>query len=124
MKDPVLASRVFGVYLAIAGTAFAVAPDAVLPLLGFPVPTDAWIHLVGLLTAILGMYFVYCARPEMRRFFVATVIARCMFFTGIVAFALGGLVSPLLVSFGVVDLIGAAWTLVALQASRTVGPVR
>ena len=118
MRDPVLASRVFGVYLASSGTGFFLAPGLILPLLGLPAATDGWIRIVGILTAILGMYFLYCAAPEQRRFFQATVIARLMFFTGVLALVVLGLAPPLLVLFGLVDLAGAAWTALALRATR------
>lgn len=118
MKDPVLASRVFGVYLAMSGLGFFVAPGTILPLLGLPPPTDVWIHLVGILTTILGMYFVYCAAPDQRRFFQATVIARLMFFSGVASLVVLGVAPSLLVLFGLVDLAGAAWTQLALHATK------
>lgn len=118
MRDPVLASRVFGVYLAAAGMGLAVVPGVLLPLLGLPAPTEAWIRVVGILTAILGMYFLYCAAPDQQRFFKATVIARLMFFTGIATLVVSGIASPILLLFGLVDLLGAAWTLFALRATR------
>lgn len=117
LNDPVLASRVFGVYLTSAGAGFLVAPGVILPLLGMPAPTDLWIRVVGILTAILGMYFVYCAASDQRRFFQATVIARLMFFAGVAALVLLGLAPPLLLVFGAVDLAGAAWTQLALRAT-------
>lgn len=118
MNDPVLASRVFGAYLALNGLGFFVAPATLLPLLGLPAPTDGWIRIVGLLTLILGMYFTYCAQPGQRRFFQATVIARLLFFSGVVALVLTGQAPALLALFGLVDLAGAAWTQRALRATR------
>lgn len=118
MSDPVLASRVFGVYLTVAGVCLFLVPGIVLPLLGLAAPTEVWIRIVGLLTGILGMYFLVCARADQRRFFQATVIARLMFFSGVVALILSGSAPPLLVLFGVADIIGAAWTLFALRRSR------
>jgi hypothetical protein len=115
MNDPVLASRVFGAYLALAGAGFFAAPGILLPLLGLPAPTDVWIRVVGILTAILGMYFVYCAQASQRRFFQATVIARLMFFGGVGTLVALGLAPPLLVLFGLVDLAGAGWTQLALR---------
>ena len=94
------------VYLAGAGIGFFVAPGVIVPLLGLPAPTEVWIHVVGILTAILGMYFVYCAAPEQRRFFQATVIARVMFLTGVASLVVLGIAPPLLVVFGGVDLAG------------------
>jgi hypothetical protein len=120
VKDPVLASRVFGVYLAVTGVGFFVAPGALLPFLGLPPPSDVWIHNGGLLTAILGMYFLFCARQEQRRFFQATVIARLMFFSGVLLLVALGRAPLLLAAFGVVDVAGALWTELALRA--TAGP--
>lgn len=118
MNDPVLASRVFGVYLLASGASFAAAPGTVLPLLGLAAPTDAWVRIVGLLSAILGMYFLYCARADQRRFFQATVIARLIFFSGVTTLAIAGLAPTLFVGFGVVDLVGAGWMQLALRATR------
>lgn len=118
LKSPVVASRVFGVYLLGSGASFALVPGVALPMLGLGASTDVWVRVVGLLSAILGMYFLYCALPDQRRFFHATVIARVIFFTGITTFAIAGLASPVFVLFGIVDLLGAAWMLFALHSTR------
>ena len=65
------------------------------------------------------MYFVYCARADQRRFFQATVIARLMFFSGMVSLVLLGMAPPLLVAFGIVDVAGAIWTQATLRATRS-----
>jgi len=117
MSNPARSITVFGIYLAIAGLAFAFAPNMVLPLFGFPTTTEVWIRLVGLLTAILGMYFLYSVRHDDRHFFRATVFARLIFFAGVTLFVILGFASPLLIAFGLVDLAGAAWTWLALRAS-------
>jgi hypothetical protein len=108
----------FGVYLSIAGLSFIFIPNIVLPLFGFPTTTEVWIRLVGLLTAILGMYFLYSVRHDDRHFFSATLYARLMFFVGVTLFVIFKLGSPLLIIFGLVDLAGAAWTWSALRASK------
>jgi hypothetical protein len=124
LGDPVLASRVFGAYLAVAGAGLLVAPGVLLPLMGLPVPGDAWIRVVGLLTGILGLYFLALARPGERRFFQATVLARLVFFTGVLALWLFGHAPATLLAFGLADLAGAAWTQLALARSAAGGPVR
>lgn len=118
LDDPVLASRTFGVYLGLNGLAFFFAPGLMLPLLGLAAPTDEWIRVVGLLTLILAMYFTWVAQPGERRFFQATVIARVMFFTGVLGLVIVGRVPVLLSVFGLVDLAGAGWTQYALQRTR------
>ncbi len=118
MKNPVLTMIVFGVYLLATGLGFVLAPNLLLPLFGFPATTEVWVRIVGLLSTILGMYFLYLARSDQRRFILATVYARLIFFTGVTAFALLGFGSPILVAFGLIDLAGAAWTWLALRATQ------
>lgn len=117
MSNPARSILVFGVYLALAGLAFILIPNVVLPLLGLATTTEVWIRITGLLTAILGMYFLYSVRYDDLHFFRATVIARLMFFSGVTLFAILGWGSPLLIAFGLVDLAGAAWTWLALRAA-------
>jgi hypothetical protein len=106
---------VFGIYLSIAGLSFIFMPNLILPLLGFAATTEVWIRLVGLLTAILGMYFLYSVRYDDRHFFRATLYARLIFFSGVTLLVVLRLGSPLLLLFGLVDLAGAAWTWTALR---------
>lgn len=117
MSNSARSILVFGIYLAVAGLSFFIAPNMVLPLMGFPITTEVWIRLMGLLTAILGMYFLYSVRHDDRHFFRATIIARLIFFTGVTALVTFKLASPLLVAFGLIDLAGAAWTWSALRTA-------
>lgn len=117
VNNPVLASRVFGVYLLLSGLLFGLVPALALPMLGLPAPTEVWVRVVGLLSAILGMYFLYCAVPDQRRFFQATVFARLIFFSGVFALFLVGLAPPIFLLFGTVDLLGAGWMQWALRSS-------
>jgi len=118
MKNPVLSMIVFGAYLLGTGLGFVLIPNLLLPLFGLPTTTEVWVRIVGLLSAILGMYFLYLARPDQRRFMQASVYARLIFFTGVTAFALLNFGSPLLIAFGLIDLAGAAWTWLALRATQ------
>ncbi|MGH2619626.1 MAG: hypothetical protein ACRDHG_03515 [Anaerolineales bacterium] len=122
MSNPARSITVFGVYLALAGLSFIFTPNIVLPLFGFPTTTEVWIRLVGLLTAILGMYFLYSVRHDDRDFFRATIYARLIFFIGVTLFAILGWGTPLLIGFGLVDLAGATWTWLALRSARP-GPL-
>lgn len=109
---------VFGIYLSLAGLSFIFIPNLVLPIFGFPTTTEVWIRLVGLLTAILGMYFLYSVRRNDQHFFRASVYARLIFFIGVTLLVLFKLGSPMLILFGLVDLAGAAWTWSALRSSK------
>jgi len=118
MKNPALSITVFGVYLLVNGLGFVSIPNLLLPVFGFATTTEVWVRILGLLTVILGMYFLYLARPDQRRFMQASVYARLIFFTGVTAFALLKIASPMLVAFGLIDIAGAAWTWLALRATH------
>jgi hypothetical protein len=117
MSNPANSVKFFGVYLVLVGLLFFFVPNSILPLLGFATTTEPWIRLTGLLTGILGMYFLYGARHNDFAFFRTTVYARVTFFVGVTALVLFGWASPLLIAFGLVDLAGAAWTWSALRKS-------
>jgi hypothetical protein len=115
MSRAALSIRVFGFYLGLAGTALFAVPNSVLPLLGLQTTTEVWVGLVGLLTFILGFYFLYSVRYQDVSFFRATVVARLIFFTGVTLLVLRADASPRLLAFGLVDLAGATWTWLALR---------
>ena len=107
---------VFGIYLFLSGISFVFLPNVILPLFGFPVTTEVWIRLAGLLVLILGIYFLYSVRHNDRIFFRVTIYGRLIFCAGVIMFATAGWGSPTLVIFGLVDLAGAAWTWLSLRA--------
>jgi hypothetical protein len=116
MSNPARSVLVFGIYLIISGLSFIFIPNLVLPLFGFIPTTEVWIRMVGLLAAILGMYFLYSVRHDDRLFYRVTIYGRLIFFTGVTLFALLGWGSPVLILFGLIDLAGAAWTWLSLRA--------
>jgi hypothetical protein len=110
VNSPARSIMVFGLYLLLSGLSFIFIPNLLLPLFGLATTTEVWIRIVGLLAAILGGYFLNSVRHNDRIFFRATIFARLAFFTGVTAFVITGVASPLLLAFGLVDLAGAAWT--------------
>ena len=108
---------VFGIYLVAIGLGFLVAPNMPLGLFGFPATTEPWIRVVGLLLLILAYYYIQTARNELTGFFRYTVHARSAVIVVFAAMVLLGLAQPMLIMFGVVDLLAAIWTASALRAS-------
>lgn len=115
MSNAARSITVFGIYLAAIGLGFFFVPNLILPLLGFATTGEVWIRLTGLLTAILGMYFLSSVRHNDAAFFRATIYARLIFFAGVAMLVILGWASPLLIAFGLLDLAGAAWTWRALN---------
>ena len=65
---------------------------------------------------MIGIYAWVEAKHEDKSFLVTSAYTRFLVFTAFTTFAVIGLASPMLVLFGVVDLVGGAWTHFALKA--------
>lgn len=114
---------VFGLYLVVLGAALIAVPNLLLGAFGLPPTREVWIRVVGVLVLCLALYYIESGRHGLEAFFGLTVLARAFVFVSFVAFAVLGLVQPVLVLFGAVDLLGAVWTAVAMGRSRR-GPSR
>ena len=108
---------VHGIYLVLSGLSLIIAPNLVFSLLGIPATREVWIHVVGVLTLILGGYFIQAARKEVIEFMRWTVYARVTFMSFCIIFVLAGSSGPVLLLFGLLDLLGAIWTALALRSS-------
>lgn len=107
---------VFGIYLIVIGLGFLIMPNPILGLFGMPATSEVWIRIMAVLLLILAYYYMQAARLEMKDFFRFTVHARAIVLPVFVAFVLLKLAEPTLIGFGVVDLLGAIWTGLALRA--------
>lgn len=116
MSRAAFSAKVFSVYLFIVSTVVVIAPNLLLSLFGLPPTSEVWIRIVGVLAFNIGIYAWSAAAHEDRNFLVASVVTRVVFFAAVTAFAVLGLASPILVLFGVTDLLGGIWTHCALKA--------
>ena len=114
MKSPVLSIKVFGTYVVVTGLGLLLIPDLWLAPFGFPPPTEIWVRVLGLVAGVLGFYYWASALANARSFFVASVYGRCIFCAGCIGLVLFAAAPWQIIIFGVVDLVGAAWTKVAL----------
>lgn len=108
---------VFGVYMVVPGIALLVIPNVLLSLFGIAATSEVWIRIVGVLVVLLAFYYIQAAREELTDFFRLTVYTRASIVVFFVAFVLLGLAEPILALSGVVDLLGAIWTQLALRSS-------
>lgn len=106
---------VFGIYLVGLGAALISVPNVILSLFALPETGDVYIRIVGVLLLVLAFYYILSARKEMTDFFLWTVYARASIIFFFTAFVLLDLVKPVLILFGVVDLLAAVWTGLALR---------
>ena len=105
----------FGIYVMAAGLMLIIVPDLVAKIFLLDPPTDAWARLFGLIAAILGFYYMYCARAEATGFFRATIYGRPAGIFVVSAFVMLGYFKPGIILVGAIDLAGAIWTWWALR---------
>ena len=122
MSKSAFSMFVFGLYVAVIGIIMIVAPNFLLNAISRTSTNEVWIRVVGMLLFYLGFYYTQAARKEMTDFFRWTVYTRSTVIVFFAAFVLLGFARPPLVVFGVVDLLGAIWTGLALRSERTISP--
>ena len=110
MNASALSVFVFGIYLIVVGIGFIFMPNTVLPMFKFPKTNEPWIRVIGLLSALLGFYYIVAAQNDLTAFFWATVVGRAGIFVGLILLVVTRKAPPMLILFGVVDLAGSTWT--------------
>ncbi|MGO9389285.1 hypothetical protein [Rhodoblastus sp.] len=115
MSKAAASIKYFSYYMFGVGLILLFAPNFLLAIFGFPETEEVWIRVVGLLAFLIGVYYFVAAREGLRVFFLWTVPTRISVFVVFTAFVLLGLVKPMLMLFGVIDLVGATWTYFALR---------
>ena len=107
---------VFGIYLIVIGLGFLLMPNTVLDLFGFPTTTEPWIRVVAMLLLLLAYYYIQTARDGNKTFFRFTVHTRAFVIVFFVVFVILDIAPPTLILFGIVDLLAALWTGLALRS--------
>ena len=106
----------FSAYLFVLGAVLVLAPNFLLSLFGFPVTSEVWIRVVGVLVLAIGFYYYQAAKHELEPIFRATVTVRFGVLVAFILFVAFGLTKPILILFGAVDAAAAVWTAVSLRS--------
>jgi len=96
------------------------APNFLLGMFFLPKTAEVWIRVVGMLVLYLGYYYIQAAKSEMKNLIRWSVYVRSTPILFFIVFVMFGLVNWQLILFGVVDLLSAIWTGMALRSSKTV----
>ena len=112
---------VFGIYLCGLGLALLLVPNLLLRVFRAPLTYEVWIRIDGMFILCLSFFYLQAARHELTVFIRWTVWARIavIFFLGTFVLLLSA-PKPLLL-FGLIDLLSAIWTLLALKKDGGVG---
>jgi hypothetical protein len=109
----------FGFYLYLVGLTLIFFPNVLLKSLQIPETNEVWIRVVGVLAFCLGYYYHRNGERNNIVFCSTTVPTRMFVFISFVTFVMLGYVSPMLIGFGAIDLLGAIWTWTALRKKST-----
>ncbi len=106
---------VFGVYVCGLGLLLLLAPNLLLPLFGAPPTKEVWVRVNGMFVLCLSFYYVMAARHGLTAFIRWTVWGRAAVIIYFTAFVLLASAPRALLLFGLVDLLAATWTWLALK---------
>ncbi len=118
MSNPARSVFVFAIYLVFLGGTLLLIPNALLNLFAYPTTSEVWIRVAGMLLIMLAFYYIQAARSEMIKFFRWTVYPRSTVIFIFGGFVILGFAKPVLILFGIVDLLAALWTAIALKSSK------
>jgi hypothetical protein len=105
----------FGLYTMLNGSGLLFVPELFLSLFGLAPAADVWVRVAGMLILLLGFYYAASGYQEIIPFVQLSVQGHVgVFFFYVVLVALG-LMQPITLMVGTLDLLGAIWTRRALQ---------
>jgi hypothetical protein len=106
---------VFGLYLCGLGLLLLLAPNLLLQFFGVPSTSEVWIRINGMFVLCLSFYYVLAARHGLAVFIRWTVWARGAVIIYVAAFVFLASAPKALLWFGLIDLLAATWTWLALR---------
>ena len=106
---------VFAVYLFVLGLCLLLVPNVLLRAFGAPPTDEVWIRLNGMFVLCLSFYYTRAARGGLTSFIRWTVWARAVVILFFTAFVLWASAPKALLLFGLIDLLAAGWTWLALK---------
>ena len=102
-------------YLCGLGLILLFVPNLLLRVFGVPPTNEVWIRINGMFVLCLSFYYVRVARNELTIFIRWTVWARIAVIVYFAAFVLLVSAPKALLLFGLIDLLSAIWTRLALK---------
>jgi hypothetical protein len=115
MSQAAISLFVFGIYLCGLGLILLLVPNLILSVFGVPPTNEVWIRINGMFVLCLSFYYVQAARNELTVFIRWTVWTRGAVIIYFTAFVLLVSAPKALLLFGLIDLLSAIWTWLALK---------
>src|SRR5688572_6265783 len=109
---------VFGIYLMILASILIIDPSRILSLFGEPPTEEVWIRVIGVVMLSISIYYLVSAQNELVPLIKASVPVRFSLIVFLGAFVSLGYLRARYMLFGVVDALGAMWTLAAIRSLK------
>lgn len=109
---------VFGIYVLLVAAGLLLIPNLMLGLFGLPATSEIWVRVVGIPLVLLGAYYFLAGRNDLVPFIRWSVPVRASVILFYLILVLTGMVTPTILMFGLVDLLGAAWTQLSIRADQ------
>ena len=106
---------VFGIYLCGLGLFLLLFPNILLRFFGAPPTNEVWIRINAMFIICLAFFYVQAARHGLTLFIRWTVWARVAVIFYLMTFVILLGAPKALLLFGLIDLLSAAWTFMALN---------
>ena len=106
---------IFGLYMVITGLVLLIVPEVLFNVADHPTPPDVMSRIAGMLLLLFSYMYFRSALDEVTQFFHWTVHMRPFIIVFLIVFYLLDLASPIIITFGVIDLVGALWTWWAIR---------
>lgn len=110
----------WGVYLLITGLALLVFPLFLLGLMNFTPSADVWVRMTGLLSVVLGFYYIQVARYQITIFFRWKITGHLIGVALMLSFYFMQWAPSALLMTAATDLIAATWTFIALHKQASI----
>jgi len=114
MDPTIISIYVFGIYLVFVGAGFLFMPNVVLPMFRMPKTDEPWIRVMAVLVMVIAAMYLVAAYYNLPVIFWATIFTRFFVLLSFTALVLAKKAQPMLIMFGVIDALGAVWTLLTL----------
>ena len=108
---------VFGIYLTALGAGLFVSPDAMLAIFRQPPTHEPWLRVLGLVSLVLGFYYIAAARADLTPFFRATLLGRGVGAVVFAAMVAVGIVPAFVLLMAAFDGLGALRTWSAIRSA-------
>lgn len=113
-----LSTFCWGIYMSLNGLGMVIFPNVALAAMGFEPTVEIWIRMVGLLSLVLGFYYVQMGRYQFSPFYLWKVVGHAGGILIMILFYFQDLISSNILMICLTDALAALWTVWGINEDR------